>query len=185
MGGYQGGKDASNLAMNVVKEISGKLASEKDLKECIERVSLAIKNEAKKLGYEGMGTTIAIAKVIPENKNILTANVGDSPIFLIHRSKPITVLYHDDSVRSIEPLNLWSITQYVGYDQNLSIHTHASTYEKGDILLLCSDGISDNIQTDSIEHIVRGTNIAKELVELSVRNSLKQDDMTALVVSLT
>jgi serine/threonine protein phosphatase PrpC len=165
------------------------LESEKMLEACFLEIDRSIKRKARELGYPGMGTTLALAKVSPENKTVLTANAGDSPIFLIKEDDQVILLYKDDSERFEDPNNLWSLNQYLGYGGRLTVHTKSATYERGDILLLCSDGISDNIlgTTNDLPRLgtyVRRNRSARTLVEIAMRARLKADDMSALLVFL-
>jgi serine/threonine protein phosphatase PrpC len=167
------------------------LETEEALAKCALEIDQKIKEKAKELNYPGMGTTLALAKIHPQNKTILTANAGDSPIFLIKggESNKVILLYKDDSERFEDPDNMWSITQYLGYGENVDVHTKSENYEKGDILLLCSDGVSDNIlgTTNEIPRLstfVKEEKSAKRLVELAMNTRLKSDDMSAILVFL-
>jgi serine/threonine protein phosphatase PrpC len=191
VGGYQGAKQASEIAVSIIKDRSIVLDSEKALEECLFEIDQSIRKKARELGYPGMGTTLALAKVQPQKNLITTANAGDSPIFLIkeREDSPITLLYTDDSERFEDPSNLWALNQYLGYGEGLSIHTRIASYEKGDILLLCSDGISDNIlgttnDLSRLKKVVKETRSAKALVQMAMRARLKPDDMSALLVFL-
>ncbi len=193
VGGYRGAKEASQLAIKVLEEFAPTLDSEKALNSCVAEISKRIKERGRELHYFEMGTTLALAKVLPGKMTILTANVGDSPIFLIKKKEkdeeePL-LLYKDDSLRYEDPNNLWSINQYLGYGGRLSIHTKSSEYEPGDILLLCSDGVSDNILGSSndltrLGALVKENPSAKALVNYAMNAGLKADDMTAILVFL-
>ncbi len=165
------------------------LNTEEDLCSCLLEINEAILVQARKLRYEGMGTTLALAKIEPENKKILTANVGDSPIFLVSK-EDITPVYKDDSMRFEDPTNMWSIIQYLGIDQEvLTVHTMTTNYCEGSILLLCSDGVSDNILGTSnnlakLRNVVNETRSARELVREAMRTELKADDMSAILIFL-
>jgi serine/threonine protein phosphatase PrpC len=192
VGGYRGAKEASQLATKVLEEFAPALDSERALSACVAEISKRIKERGWELHYFEMVTTLALAKVLPGKRTVLTANVGDSPIFLIKKEKmgeePL-LLYKDDSLRYEDPNNLWSINQYLGYGGRLRIHTKSSEYELGDILLLCSDGVSDNILGSSndltrLGPLVKENPSAKALVNHAMDVGLKADDMTAILVFL-
>jgi PPM family protein phosphatase len=191
VGGYLGAKEASQIAVDTIKDTPTDFDSEEVMASCLSEIAKRIKKRSRELGYEGMGTTLALAKILPEGMTTITANVGDSPIFLIkaNANNSIASLYKDDSLRFVDPDNMWSINQYLGYDGRLNIHTKSAHYEKGDILLLCSDGISDNILGRSnnlsrLASLVRENRSAKTLIQIAMNTGLKSDDMTAMLVFL-
>jgi len=87
------------------------------------------------------------------------------------------------------------ITQALGGPLRPSIHLDATPIELGDHVLLCTDGIHDNLTDDEIEKILRATprNLAaRQLVEQSLLRSrqerhttirAKPDDMSAIVLT--
>lgn len=189
VGGYLGGKEASQIAVDVIRDRSLALNSKEALSSCLTEIHDTIKERAVKLGYFEMGTTLALAKILPEKKQIITANVGDSPIFLISWDD-IFPVYKDDSLRFEDPTNMWSIIQYLGYDEGeLIIHTMSTDYSEGEILLLCSDGVSDNIlgisnNLTKLRNVVNETRQAREIVRQAMKIGLKSDDMSAILVFL-
>lgn len=210
VGGYVGGKVASEIAIDVIRDRLFDLNTGESLSSCLAAIDTRIKERAKSLHYYGMGSTVALAKIIPENSasdrsedeeegtrdggEIITANVGDSPIFLIPRDsqndKKVALLYSDDSERFSDPYNMWTINQYLGYTEGeLNVHVKSTRYRNGDIMLLCSDGISDNIlgvrnDLEELGSLVREQPDAKELVSFAIRKGRKADDMSAIVVLL-
>jgi serine/threonine protein phosphatase PrpC len=89
------------------------------------------------------------------------------------------------------------ITQALGGPLRPSIHLDSTPIEAGDRVLLCTDGIHDNLTDDEIETILRQTprNLsARRLVEQSLLRSrqerhttirAKPDDMSAIVLART
>jgi serine/threonine protein phosphatase PrpC len=88
------------------------------------------------------------------------------------------------------------ITQRLGHltpkAPSLTIHTAQTMIFPGDRILLCSDGIHDNLTDAEIETIVRRgarTTVARHLVKLALDRSregclrAKQDDMSAVVIT--
>jgi serine/threonine protein phosphatase PrpC len=183
VGGYKGGLDASRIATDVIKKKSTNLNSQDAIRSCIIDIDRKIKERGRELHYFEMGTTVALASVNFDTNEILTGNVGDSPIFLVSKEKA-TPLYKDDSLRFEQPENMWSINQYLGFQGELEVHTMNSKFSSGDILLLCSDGVSDNLfgTSDDTSHLVNDKTTARELVELAMRRRIKADDMTAVLV---
>ncbi len=88
------------------------------------------------------------------------------------------------------------ITQRLGHftpkAPSLTIHTAQTVIAPGDRMLLCSDGIHDNLTDAEIETIVRRgahTVVARHLVQRALDRSreeclrAKQDDMSAIVIT--
>jgi serine/threonine protein phosphatase PrpC len=190
VGGYLGAKEASETAIDIIKDRSMVLDREKALQSCLFEIDRKIKERARGLHYLGMGTTLALAKVLPQNNTVITANAGDSPIFLIKGGEnEVTLLYKDDSERYEDPNNMWTINQYLGFGGRLTAHTKSDHYDNGDIMLLCSDGISDNIlgttnDLSKLAALVKENRSAKALVEIAMKIGLKSDDMSAILVYL-
>ncbi|GHO50189.1 PP2C family protein-serine/threonine phosphatase [Ktedonospora formicarum] len=153
------------------------------------------------------------------------AHVGDSRIYLLRNDQPLQRLTKDDGLlaklvenRIIDEENAFSIdqaktsdqlsetelsyfrlrggiTQALGGPLPPTIHISQISIQPGDRVLLCTDGIHDNLTDDEIEHILRSTprNVsARELVHHSLNRShesrsetirAKPDDMSAIVVT--
>ena len=88
------------------------------------------------------------------------------------------------------------ITQCLGHftpkNSSLTIHTAQVEIFPGDQILLCSDGIHDNLTDAEIEVIIRRrarTTVAHHLVQCALKRSregclrAKQDDMSAVVIT--
>lgn len=160
----------------------------------------------------------------PEYK-LVYAHVGDSRIYLLREDEPIKRLTHDDGllaklienqiITSEEALHIdqamradqlsdteysyfrlrGGITQALGGPIAPTIHTDQITIVPGDRILLCTDGIHDNLTDEEIEEIVRSnprTTTARLLVEHSLYRSqqdrsttvrAKPDDMSAIVMT--
>jgi protein phosphatase len=89
------------------------------------------------------------------------------------------------------------ITQSLGYhvhrkNPTTTIHTTRTNVMPGDRILLCSDGIHDNLTDNEIEAILRQearTTVARHLVQAAINRSheeclrAKKDDMSAIVIT--
>ncbi len=198
VGGYDGAKEASTLAIQRLKENSSSLIDESSIEGWVDRIHFEIQVVSRKLGYYGMGTTIALAKlVLPEvskestsgRHKLISANVGDSPILLFKKEGKLVPAYHDDSARLSNPRDMWSITQYLGFDGKMKVHSELINYEEEDVLLLCSDGITDNLlrsdyDEEELSNLVLKFRSAKKIVDAAIEAGVKKDDMTAMLVFL-
>lgn len=90
----------------------------------------------------------------------------------------------------------YGITQSLGHltakQTSITIHTGQTMVYPGDRVLLCSDGIHDNLTDAEIEMIIRGrarTTVARHLVQYALERSrethlrAKKDDMSAVVIT--
>lgn len=170
MGGAKAGGLASQLSNNsFVSYIYGKLTSrvnkpldyKKILTEaCIEANGVSYEYSKFDEAYNGMGTTI-VGGVIKGNGNGYIINVGDSRAYHISkRNDSITQITRDHSL--VEELLEFGaitkeqakihpqrnvITRALGSEEAVEVDYYELYLHSGDILLLCSDGLS-NIVSD-------------------------------------
>ena len=181
VGGYAGAKEASSLAINSLKEDSARIVDEESMKDVLHQIHELVQQAAHKKRILNMGTTIAAAKVISDEQIIL-GNVGDSPI-LFFNSKESRCISYDDSHRHEDSAAVYGITQYLGLDMEIEVHASAIGYKSGDHLLICSDGITDNLNLSTLENLIRKQFNAERIVREAIGARIKPDDMTAVLVS--
>lgn len=189
VGGYSGAKEASSMAIESLKSNALRIVDEGTFSEVIATIHWGIQEKARKLGFVNMGTTLAAAKVLQKDDYsavVLCANVGDSPILLFSRGV-VKQVYVDDSHRSLDRRAMFGITQYLGLDLDLDIHVSRLRCMAGDVLLLCSDGITDNLVAaygdyDELSRLMLNHPSSEKVVKKAMQTGLKPDDMTAVLV---
>ena len=173
MGGEKGGKIASSIAMETylsqLKVLMRPDMMIEQLRElssfCVAQANTAVHQYAlENSGCKGMGTTLV--SVITDGENALVSNIGDSRAYLIRNGK-ISRVTHDHSV--VESLveagditaeearthpNRNLITRALGPEANASCDTYEMRLQKGDRLLLCTDGLIVTATDEQIEHTV-------------------------------
>ncbi len=207
VGGYEGGKDASELAIASLRNKAGEIQNEVLARSALEEIHEQLLHTAKSRNFRNMGTTLSLAKIFPDFQTgrggkALTANVGDSPIFLFPNSETnfysdpaYRKVFTDDSFRDESPGSMWAIVQYLGMEADeITVHTQNFDFQEGDVILICSDGISDNLmgentysrkkRTGDVGEIVRKTGSARKIVEEALQAGIKADDMTAVLIFL-
>ncbi|MHB8566473.1 MAG: PP2C family protein-serine/threonine phosphatase [Nitrososphaerales archaeon] len=186
VGGYDGAKDASRLAIQALRAKSSRICNEESMKGCLEEIHFEVQNAAHTRAILNMGTTIAAAKVFPGESGgmIVTGNVGDSPILFFEHRGGVKKRFVDDSHRDKDSANIYGITQYLGLDCEVDMHAESFAYSPGDMLLICSDGITDNLKWRKLEDMVRSHKGAKRLVDESIASGTKPDDLTAILLLL-
>ncbi len=167
MGGHKAGDLASRYTvegfLNVVE------ASESEnpisiIEEAVRKSNIALINKSKEsIDYEGMGTTLVVATFI--RNSLYIANVGDSRLYCINND--IQQITRDHSLveeminlgeldrknaRTHENKNI--ITRAVGVDSEVVADFFEVDYSKDDIILMCSDGLSNMIDDEDIKRII-------------------------------
>lgn len=185
VGGYSGAKDASSYAIDMLSRKASKVNDELSLDQLLAEIHSGIQGKARELGFVNMGTTLAVAKLLRDDRALI-GNVGDSPILLFRKTEMIQV-YEDDSHRSQDPMSMYAIIQYLGLDCELEAHVKSIRCYPGDALLLCSDGITDNL-LNSQRGKLKLASLAKSgdargVVKAAIEERIKPDDMTAVLIS--
>ncbi|MGF1480639.1 MAG: serine/threonine phosphatase [Cyanophyceae cyanobacterium] len=163
MGGHIDGELASKLAVKTLQEYfqthwQEEFPSAQAIKEGIllaNQTIYQVNQENRRTGNQRMGTTLAMALV--QNTQIAVATVGDSRIYRVTR-RGVEQLTLDHTVgqqevlRGVEPETAYSrpdayqLTQALGPSdrQSVSPDLHFFKATEDTLLLLCSDGLSDN-----------------------------------------
>lgn len=169
MGGHKGGDFASRyLTETIVGFISRTRTNDlvKVLRNAIKMSNRLIYEKShSEPELQGMGSTLVAAVI--EDGILTVANVGDSRLYLIRDG--ITQVTRDHSfveeqVRlgkmerdSEEYLkNKKFITRAVGIDENVEADYFEVELEQNDQILICSDGLTNMVDDDTILEIVSG-----------------------------
>jgi serine/threonine protein phosphatase PrpC len=150
---------------------------------------------------EGMQTTLSLCWFTPDW--IFFGHIGDSRIYhLPKRKNKITQLTHDDThvgwllregkINEREARNhpRRNILQKAlgGGNQFVDPQVGAIACERGDIFLLCTDGLTEGLRDEQLAELLRAKNVsaknpAQNLVEMAVKN-YGRDNTTALVIEV-
>jgi protein phosphatase len=192
IGGHKGGEVAAELAVNHIMQSIAKSDgkfSQHYIEEAVSEASSAIAaHSSTNETLKGMGATCAITWII-DNK-LYTAYVGDSRIYLLRggRIQQLTVDHSwvqeaiDKGVLTPELArdhpNVHVIRRYLGSavppepdfrmtlfdgegDSNAE-NNQGTALQPNDVLLLCSDGLTDLVWNDEILEVVRSKSDLKE-----------------------
>ena len=169
MGGHNAGDYASRCATDTIREYIAKCDYENPvtvLKYAIIRANeRLIEDAGRSPELSGMGTTV-VACVIQED-HLYVANMGDSRLYRIGKDGIAQVtMDHSlveemiragrldrENVRNHPEKNI--ITKAVGGASDAMPDFFELDIETGDKILLCSDGLSNMVEDDEIEDIVR------------------------------
>lgn len=177
MGGAAAGEFASMLAVQTVKENivinlferqpETLLHSDKTLflEECFQKANSAIyKKASENPDMEGMGTTIVVALVYRDS--VAISHVGDSRCYRFRKNE-LTALTRDHSLvqEFVEAGRITAkeafthpqrnvITRALGIGEEVEVERRNMVLEKGDLLLLCSDGLCGFVEDDDIREVI-------------------------------
>jgi serine/threonine protein phosphatase PrpC len=200
MGGHNAGEIASQAAVGELERVYYR-GSGDDLASGLNQAVHAANQAVYKLAqadarHQGMGTTVAAAVV--HARDLWVANVGDSRIYLV-RGGQITQITHDHSwveeqvragVLTPEQARIHPqrniITRAIGTSATVEADYFTSTLQEGDILVLCSDGLTGHLADPEILEIVGQSapdQAARRLIDLAnERGGL--DNLTVIVARL-
>ena len=174
MGGAAGGQIASSIAADMVGKKIEKCYNKSMNEGSIENMLLSAITTANVTVYDraiadeflsGMGTTI-VAAVIKNNVASI-AHVGDSRAYLIHDGQ-LTQLTKDHSLvqQMLDNGQISAdefehhpikniITRALGVAEQVEIEFDTAQLQKGDVLFLCTDGLSGSVSREEILDLFR------------------------------
>ncbi|HET9277797.1 MAG TPA: protein phosphatase 2C domain-containing protein, partial [Flavitalea sp.] len=208
VGGYEGGEVAARIAKDAILQHL-QIPSE-DLFLAI-REAVVIANEkiySEKIASERnvrMACVLTIAVIDLTYNQFYYAHVGDTRLYLLRDYTLVKITRDDSFVGFLEDSKRLSeeeamkhpkrneINKALGFDPNIGlisdyIETGISPFLPGDILLLCSDGLTDMIDSKTITRILTSKNKipekAKALVE-AANNAGGNDNVTVVLLHNT
>ena len=199
MGGHNAGDYASRYAVEtVVDEIGASFEKNpvRILDRAIDKANTLIREKAQESEvYNGMGTTIVIATCI--GRYLEVANVGDSRLYVINQDK-IEQITQDhslveemvrmggidrESARNHPDKNI--ITRAIGARDYVEADFFNLELHPGDMVLLCSDGLTNMIEDETIHQILTEDGSLKDRVEKLVETANLnggKDNISVIVV---
>ncbi len=167
MGGHNAGEIASKTGVEQVRkqiEASEKITPVSIWEEALQSANDYVYRMAQdNTEYEGMGTTFVGVTIFSNIAYI--ANIGDSRLYYLHESlKQITEDHSlvEEMLRSGEIRNEEIkthpnkniITRALGSKKTVKPDFFELDVKSGDVILLCSDGLSNMLEDDQIEKII-------------------------------
>jgi PPM family protein phosphatase len=202
MGGYNAGEVASGIAVKTITNLVREGLAREDLGSIdrstgLTRPSIVLRDaitRANKIIYqtarsqaecEGMGTTV-VAALFYDNK-ISIAHVGDSRLYRQRGSAIAQVTMDHSLLQELVDRGFYSpeeaqraanknyVTRALGVEPQVEVEVQEHPVDKGDIFILCSDGLSDMVEDEDIRLTIStfGANldtVAKQLIQLANEN---------------
>lgn len=204
IGGHNAGDVASSMALMTIGQAWEKSYFE-DMEEAYqwlvkkieEANDVILSRSTQYADLYGMGTTLVAACVI--GNQLMIANVGDSRAYVL-RNFQLKQLTEDQSLVNallksgeITPEeaehhpNKNIVTQSLGVTSAVEIDFVRMTVKEEDILLLCSDGLSDMLSLEEIRNVLNHYSDLEQQVEKAVQaanESGGRDNITVAIAKI-
>jgi PPM family protein phosphatase len=166
MGGAQAGEVASKMAIESFEHgLDGTGSPEERLGQRVREANRQIYERSRtESGQEGMGTTLTAAYL--DDAELAIAHVGDSRAYLF-RDGELTRLTRDHSLvdelvqqgklteaEAAEHPQRSIITRALGPEPEVTPDTFTYTVRAGDVLLLCSDGLTSMVSEETVAKVL-------------------------------
>ena len=184
MGGHNAGDYASSHAVRIlVDEIreDADYNPVKVIRHAIEAANTEIRNRAQEdENLRGMGTTMVVATIVDQYAYV--ANVGDSRLYVIQDG--IRQVTRDHSLvqemvrmgeiseaeaRNHPDKNI--ITRAIGVKEDVEPDIYEYRLKKGDMILMCTDGLSNMVEDEDMFNIVKGSRDVVEAVQMLIEKA--------------
>lgn len=210
MGGVAGGEHASALAVATVEDFalntlkwflglggSGGQTLVNELREAIERADRVVLERARDdPRLHGMGTTLTMAYTI--GNDLFLAHAGDSRAYLYHGGEIeqvttdhtlVQMLVDNGAIRPEEARHhrrRHVVTNVIGGPgEGVQVEIHKLRVQDGDVLLLCSDGLSEMLDDAAIAETLASYDPPEAIADRLVAQALDRggvDNVTTIVV---
>ncbi|VAW47799.1 hypothetical protein MNBD_GAMMA02-946 [hydrothermal vent metagenome] len=195
MGGHDHGEIASALARDhILSSVKNKIPIKQAILDANQEI---INNSMKKPGDLPMGTTIAIMQI--NNNSYDCAWVGDSRIYKFSNNKLTPISSDHSYVQELVDQELITaiqarshphrnvVTQALGVTDNSEIEVSLSNgkIKVGDKFLLCSDGLTEEVDDEKIEEIMNKPLSPKEIGDQLLIQALENggsDNITSIII---
>ena len=184
MGGHNAGDYASSHAVRIlVDEIreDADYNPVKVIRHAIETANTEIRNRAQEdENLRGMGTTMVVATIVDQYAYV--ANVGDSRLYVIQDGIHQITRDHslvqemvkmgeisEEEARNHPDKNI--ITRAIGVKENVEPDIYEYRLKKGDIILMCTDGLSNMVEDEDMFNIVKGSRDVVEAVQMLIEKA--------------
>lgn len=181
VGGHRAGEIASALALEALshemESLAGGCPRQTLFRVAVENVNQRVWQEAQtETRLSGMATTLTAAAIC--HRRAIIAHVGDSRAYFL-RGGSIQQLTRDQSfVASMIASGAMTeeqaahspyrstILQAIGRASTVDVALDGVDLEKGDMLLLCTDGLSNKVRPEEIAEALRSRSLSQAVQEL-------------------
>jgi PPM family protein phosphatase len=210
MGGYEGGEIASQLTIKTIhhffqralgdRDVTWPYALDKSMSLPENMVDTAVRLANQEVVFRrtgrlaSMGSTVVVLSV--RGEKCVIGHVGDSRVYRVRGEETLQLtvdhsLYEylkASSGREMPPIEEFThknvITKAIGTQDKVRPDLRIETPQRGDLFVLCSDGLSGALAPNEIGSLAQNDDLVvacKAMVEAAYQNGSK-DNITALVV---
>jgi serine/threonine protein phosphatase PrpC len=204
MGGHQAGEIASQLAVGMLAEQLQHLSADMAEEDCRSAILEAIHKTNQQIyekshenhEYSGMGTTVVL--VLVSSEWVQVAHIGDSRCYRVSFSG-IDCLTSDHSLvnelvrngqiseseAEVHPQRN-VLLRALGTDEYVEVDIRRHFWQKGDQLLLCSDGLTNMVTEERIYNILLSSLLIDEKAETLIDEALEaggEDNVTVVILA--
>ena len=183
MGGYNAGEIASGMATTFIKSELGRWLSQagrhangrevrRAMEICVDNANRSIFNAANSNPqYSGMGTTLVLG--VFQDGRLILGHIGDSRCYRL-RAGQLEQITKDHSLlqeqmdaglitaaQAATSTNKNLVTRALGVEDAVLLEVNEHRVEPGDLFVMCSDGLSDMLDDESIQRLM----LAEESLE--------------------
>lgn len=203
MGGHAGGDVASAIALKRVREADREYASAEEAQFSLQSALIAANAQLAEAVFEhpeltGMGTTVsAVARV---RDHVALAHIGDSRIYLFRDGKLSQVSTDHTFVQRlvdngriteeeamVHPRRSVLMRVLGDVDSHPEIDTWTLETRPGDRWLICSDGLSGVVKTDTMAQALAASDapavVAERLVQMTLEGGAP-DNVTVVILDI-
>ncbi len=210
MGGEECGEEASFSAVQALQDMYVDLKSQKfssithlkDFMDCYVDLSNTLICKHSNSINKRMGTTLA--SVIFFEARALALNIGDSRVYLFRDSCIMQLTTDHNEAEQLIRLGILNkdtarlhisknvLTRHLGispqYGKMEADYSDEIKVQKGDLYLICSDGLTDSINDESLSNCLANFDSSystcKKLIDLSTKNNAT-DNITAQIIKIS
>ena len=187
MGGHKAGDFASAYAVKAIERevmVCEETSPVRIIREAIECANAEIYEKATNdEQLSGMGTTVVVATIV--DHTLIVANVGDSRLYVINDEIEQITKDHSlveemvrigelDRSAAREHPDKNIITRALGVTDKVEVDFFEVELKKGDIILMCSDGLTNMVEDEEIRMVIKAqrdvVQIVEELIKVANHN---------------
>jgi len=199
MGGHVAGEVASREAVDAMRSAYPRPGSSEDLRQAVRDANAAVwQRGADDPSYRGMGTTVTAVGVI-EGDRLAVVNVGDSRTYLLRDGELIQLTedhsFVQEAVRSGQLTQPQAeshprrsqLTRALGVAADVEVDVEVVEPRTGDRMLLCSDGLWDEVGDDAITRVLTNHATPEEAsaqLVLWAKEAGGRDNITVIVLDV-
>ncbi|HRC41454.1 PP2C family protein-serine/threonine phosphatase [Nostocoides sp.] len=199
MGGHAAGEIASAIAVETLGALAGGVLTDTAaLIATVQEANRRICEASRHPGQRGMGTTLTGCAELADG-SWATFNVGDSRVLLIHEGEVRQITTDHSEVQDMVTLGILApdeaavhpmrhiVTRSLGGRTEVAIDVERIEVGAGDRLLVCSDGLTDEVPPDELYWVLESARDPQDAADALVQAALGaggHDNVTVVVIDI-